>query len=178
MAPAKEEVKAAPAVPAATQKPTAEPSKDVLSTYYVGLTEACPLDFITVPTIAHEGAPTFQKFTQKLSESDGNGIAHLSERMHGGFIKLFPDEVVAIKKYIAEHGLLWLSKVVGEIRVDIVRLVGEGAFKRSRREDVVGNIDPLGKYMYITSAKISAEDREASLLPPTLLQEEEALASK
>jgi hypothetical protein len=159
--------------------PKAVEDKDVLSTYYVGLTEECPLDFITVPTVIKEGAPAFQKFTQKLGDPDGNGISHLSERMAGGFVKLFPDEVVAIREYIKTHGLLWLSRVKGEIRVDIVRLQGDNSFRRSRREDVGGNIDPLGKYMFITKAKaMSAEDREANNLPPTLLQEEEALAPK
>lgn len=167
----------APAVPAVAAKPVDD--KDVLSQYYVGLTEACPLDFITVPTVAKEGAPVFQKFTQRIADPDGNGIMRLTAQQPGAFLKLFPDEVVAIKEYIKTHGIWWESRTKDEIRVHIVKLQGEGSFRRSRREDVSGNIDPLGKFMFITKAKaMSAEDREANNLPPTLLQEEEALASK
>ena len=155
----------------------ANPEKDQLVAYYCGLTESCPLDFITVPTLSHEGAPSFQKFTQKLQDR-GDGISTLTERQAGGFLKLFPDEVEAIKKYIEDHGILWLCKVPGEIRVEIVTLQGDKTFKRSRREDVSGNIEPLSKYMFMTKAKaMSAEDREANNLPPTLL-EEKSLASK
>jgi hypothetical protein len=162
----------------ATQALAAPPAaKDVLTTYYVGLTESCPLDFITVPTVAHEGAPAFCKWTQKATDR-GDGIATLTQREHGGFIKLFPDEVEAIRTYIKTHGIHWISKVPGEIRVAIVKLSGEDTFKRSRREDISGSIDPLGKFMYMTKSKaISAEDREESNLPPTMLQEEEATLS-
>ena len=56
------------------QAPVAVAPKDEMTAYYCGLTDECPLDFITMPTVAQEGAPAFCKYTQKALDR-GDGIA-------------------------------------------------------------------------------------------------------
>lgn len=144
--------------------------------WYVGLTKECPLDFVTVPTMGGEGAITFQKFTERLKD-DGKGVFSLGSRNPGAFVELFDDEVEKIREYIASHGILWLSRKTQEIRVDLV-VMGDTA-KRSRRDDLSGNVDPLSRFMFMKPAgQINAADRDGDVIPQTLEQETTAGAAK
>lgn len=153
-----------------------EAQKPVTKKWYVGLTKECPLDFITVPTLSGEGAITFQKFTERLKD-DGKGVFSLGSRNPGAFVELYDDEVVKIREYVATHGILWLSRKAQEIRVDIVNMAETS--KRSRRDDLSGNVDPLSRFMFMKpAASINAMDRDGDVIPQTLEQETTAGAAK
>jgi hypothetical protein len=152
----------------------AAPVKLATKKWYVGLTKECPLDFITIPTLGGEGAITFQKFTERLKD-DGKGILSLGSRSPGTFVDLFDDEVEKIREYVADHGILWLSRKAQEIRVDIVRL--NETQKRSRRDDLAGSVDPLSRFVFMKPAgSINAADRDGDVVPSTIEQDQQATA--
>jgi hypothetical protein len=170
-------------------------SSDVMIRYLVGVTQDCPMDGITVPTLVtrkkggsgpdqdedvivlKEGAINFPKYTSKL-QVNAQGLAALSAQEAGGTVDLFDDEVVAIKQWIADRSILWESKgdaKGGEKRVAIIKNAGPDALRRSRREEVVGNVVPLETYMYMGPVSgITMADRDGQLTPPTLLEQRKA----
>lgn len=162
------EVKAKAASEAAT---TAVLPREEEKKFFIGVTKDCPLSFVTVPTHGGEGAISFQKHTQKLVD-DGKGILHLGGEQPGGFITLFADEVAKVREYILTHGVRWISRQKDNVRVDIVELNSKPDFRRSRRQDSHGNVDPLAQYMFMTAAdKISAMDRDGEVTPKTIAEE-------
>jgi hypothetical protein len=152
--------------------------------WHMGLRKDCPLDYITVPTFPGQGAPTIPKCTQKVVMVDDN-IGTLSEKSDGVYIKLFDDEVKIIKDYINSHGIAYLSKGAenpetherGVTRVAIVKLHGDNAMRRDRREDMAGMIEPLTKYVYMKMAETTTlADIEEGTPYPTMMEEDAAKA--
>lgn len=158
---------APPTAQVAPPAPVAEQPKGTdLRAYYGGLKATCPLDYLTVPVTAGEGAPTLQKWTQKLMD-DGKGIFSLSGKEPGGIIRLFPDEFETICTWVREHGIYWESK--GEYkRIQIVPISNPNV-RRNRRDTGEGRFEPLAPYVWLVPAQgVSMEQREDSYTPQTL----------
>lgn len=143
-------------------------------TYFIGITTDAPVHSVPVPTIHGGVAVVFPCHTAQVVKKGAHTMALAAPRP-GGKVKLYDDEIDALRANIAKRFIRWGNKeerrgevvVVekGKKPVPAIRTPANSMRSYDRGE----NMEPLSKYIWMISEDdITAMQAAGESQPPTI----------